>query len=166
MTRKYFLQMVLAWAVVMGGVCGTWVMARAADEPADVPAIKYSELIDLVSKSRGKVVLVNFWATWCAPCREEIADLKKLRETYGEDKLVILGVSVDTSPLALKSFMARQPFNYPIYRAQQDVLAAYSIMAIPRTVIYDTKGEKALSHEGFMDRDRMNKALAALFEEK
>lgn len=137
-----------------------------AEEPADVPGMKYAELIDMVSKSRGKVVLVNFWATWCAPCREEIGDLKKLREAYGEDKLVILGLSLDSSPAALKSYMTRQPFNYPIYKAQSDVISAYSIMAIPRTVIYDTKGEKALSHEGYMDRERMNKAVATLLEEK
>ena len=64
---------------------------------------------------KGKVVLVNFWATWCPPCRAEIPDLVKLQEKY-RDKLVVLGISEDedASPQEVKAFGAEQKMNYPI----------------------------------------------------
>ena len=134
--------------------------------PEDIKTIRYSELIDLVGKSRGKVVVLNFWATWCGPCREEIPELRELRKSYGEDKLVLVGVSLDTGMAPVKAFMTKYPFNYPVYLGAKDVITGYSVMAIPRTVIYDTKGEKAASHEGYMDRERLSKAVKILLEEK
>ena len=64
---------------------------------------------------KGKVVLVNFWATWCPPCRAEIPDLVRLQEKY-RDKLVVLGISEDedASPQEVKAFGAEQKMNYPI----------------------------------------------------
>jgi thiol-disulfide isomerase/thioredoxin len=132
----------------------------------DIPKARHADLIDLVSKSQGKVVIINFWASWCAPCREEIPELKRLRATYGEDQLVMVGVSLDQNAFALKKFLSLQEFNYPNYHGQPDVIAAYSIMAIPRTIVYNTSGEKVLSHEGYMDGERLNRAVKLLLEEK
>src|SRR6478672_8667865 len=87
-------------------------------EPMDVAPFTVTDLDGKTisfADLKGKVVLVNFWATWCPPCRAEIPDLVKLQAKY-RDKLVILGVSEDedASPQEVKAFGAEQKMNYPI----------------------------------------------------
>lgn len=91
---------------------------------------------------RGKVVLVNFWATWCPPCREELPDLNALAERHPTD-LVVLGISSESAE-ELRSFVARQPIKYPILvDAETNVNLAFGIEGIPRTIIYDRNGKMA-----------------------
>lgn len=129
------------------------------EKPAAVKDISYAQVIDLVSNSRGKVVIVNFWATWCAPCREEIPELKRLVETMPEDKLTLLGVSLDSSRGMVERFVERFKINYPVFVGGQDIIEAYSIMAIPRTVIYSPQGERVFSHEGYMNMAMLKRVV-------
>src|SRR5579871_1893468 len=90
---------------------------RLFKEPIAVPAFSVTTLdgrqISLADL-KGKVVLVNFWATWCPPCRAEIPDLMLLQEHY-KDKLVVLGISEDDPPVeAVKKFVADQKMSYPV----------------------------------------------------
>ena len=135
-------------------------------DTSQVEVIRYGDVVDLVGESRGKVVVINFWATWCGPCRQEIPELIELRQEYSEEQMVLLGISLDNSESSLARYVSRTDFNYPIYQGQNDIISAYSIMAIPRTVIYDTTGEKVLSHEGYMDRKMLAKAIDTLLDDK
>ena len=79
---------------------------------------------------RGKVVLINFWATWCPPCRAEIPDLVALQEKY-KDRLQIIGVSEDeVSPEVVKRFAADHKMNYPTVMTSPDSAATYAIRSI------------------------------------
>ncbi|MFZ5428444.1 MAG: TlpA family protein disulfide reductase [Thermodesulfobacteriota bacterium] len=128
----------------------------------EAPLVTGQDILKAVIQARGKVVVINFWASWCGPCRQEIPELMELRKHFPEDKLTIIGVSLDQEPAMYAAFVARAGFNYPVHRAAPDVTPAFSIRAIPRTVVYSPKGELAHTQEGYMpgpDLERLVKKL-------
>jgi thiol-disulfide isomerase/thioredoxin len=97
----------------------------------------------------GKVVLLNFWATWCPPCRAEIPILIELQNQY-KDRLVIIGVSADEDgPGKVLSFAKQIGINYPIVMATSQLAAAYGgVSALPTTFLIDTQGRVVQKHAG------------------
>jgi thiol-disulfide isomerase/thioredoxin len=102
--------------------------------------------------SKGKVVLVNFWATWCGPCRAEIPDLVELQNKY-KDRLQILGLAVDDDdPAAVKKFAAKFGINYPVALATNEIRLQYGgIPALPTSFVLDSEGRVVQKHEGLRD---------------
>jgi peroxiredoxin len=89
---------------------------------------------------RGKVVLVNFWATWCPPCRKEMPDLNALYQRFGPQGLVILAIS-DEEEAKVKPFVWERKIAYPILLDPGDkVHAAFAVEGIPRSFLYDRQG--------------------------
>jgi len=98
---------------------------------------------------QGKVVLVDFWATWCGPCRKEIPHLVKLYDTYKSKGFVILGVGLDRQSNIAK-FVADNKISYTVLVDEKSVAARpYGVSGIPRTLIIDKKGRIAFDHTGF-----------------
>ena len=92
---------------------------------------------------RGKVVMLNFWATWCPPCQEEIPALKTLQETY-KDRLVIIGASVFSTNAATELFYWEYKINYPIIYGSYDLMGRYGkVASIPTTFLIDRDGRIA-----------------------
>jgi thiol-disulfide isomerase/thioredoxin len=106
----------------------------------------------------GKVVLVNFWATWCPPCRDEIPDLIKLQQRY-KDHLLIIGVSSDEGPVDMVSkFVAAHNMNYPIVMETPELTAMFpGIYALPTTFTIDPNMKMVQKHIG-----RLNAAQVEL----
>jgi len=96
-----------------------------------------------LSDFAGKVVVLNFWATWCGPCRTEIPGFVRLYSKYQDKGLVIVGISVDQKGWSVvKPFMKQYKINYPILMANQQVVLDYGgIQAIPTTFIINQDGE-------------------------
>lgn len=101
-----------------------------------------------LSAQKGKVVLVDFWATWCPPCREEIPHLKKLHEQFSEQGLIVWGVGLDEEG-KLRAFAQEQDISYPILVGNQSVGQDYGVQGIPTTFLFDKENRIAFKHVGF-----------------
>src|ERR1700682_117947 len=126
-------------------------------------------LNDLAGKSlslslfSGKVVLLNFWATWCGPCRSEIAGLIELQAKYG-DRLQVIGLSTDEGPTeTVKRYAERRHINYPVAIATPDVAQKYGgILALPTSFLLDAQGRVVQKHIGLWDQDYFELEIRAL----
>jgi thiol-disulfide isomerase/thioredoxin len=101
---------------------------------------------------RGKVVLVNFWATWCPPCRAEIPDLIALQQKY-RDQVVVIGISEDESPVdTVRAFAREQKINYPIAMTTPELAKIFrGVAALPTTFVIDRDGKLAQRHVGLLN---------------
>lgn len=114
---------------------------------------------------KGKVAVIDFWATWCGPCRMEIPGYVELQKKYGKDRLVIVGISVDAQgPGVVKSFVEKNKMNYQVVMANDDVVAAFGgsegIQAIPTTFIIDREGQIRDKKVGAEHTEEFEKRLA------
>jgi thiol-disulfide isomerase/thioredoxin len=105
-----------------------------------------------LADEHGKVVLLNFWATWCGPCRAEIPDLIELQTKY-KDQLQIIGLTVDDEDAAVvKKVMEETGINYPVAMAPAEVRIKYGgIAALPTSFLLDSQGRVVQKHEGLRD---------------
>ena len=109
---------------------------------------------------KGKVVVVDFWATWCGPCQMEIPGYIEMVKKYGKDGFTVIGMSVDQAgPEVVKQFVQKKGVNYPVVMADEKVAAAFGgFDAIPTTFLIDRNGQI---------RDRKDGAEeSAVYEEK
>ena len=111
----------------------------------------------------GKVVLVNFWATWCPPCREEIPELLQLKKEY-KDRLEIVGISEDDDPPASVLKFARQKgMMYPIVMATPELIEAYGgVPALPTSFLIDTQGRVVQKHSGLYPIEWYRREISSL----
>ena len=127
-------------------------------ERVEVPAFSAPDLDGrpvTTAALRGKVVLVNFWATWCPPCREEIPDLIALQAKY-KDTLQIIGVAQDSgSPDEVRRFAAAHGMNYPIVLSTPEIEKLFpGVYALPTTFVLDRDGRLAQKHIGMLNAAR------------
>jgi thiol-disulfide isomerase/thioredoxin len=141
------------------------VTVRLLKAPTDVPAFTATDVNGKTLSSadwRGKVVLVNFWATWCGPCRVEIPDLIALQQKY-RDQLVVLGISEehpdepnhvpDAQDIALvKKFATEKNINYPLVLATAELRKLFpEVMALPTTFVLDREGKLVQKTVGLLN---------------
>lgn len=118
-----------------------------------------------LSNWRGKVVVVNFWATWCLPCRKEIPALVLLQKKFKSD-LVVIGVLDDDASIDfVRAFSASQGFNYPIVRTTPEIEGSFSqVLVLPTTYVIDTAGRVVSVHAGEIDPNLVDREVQALIK--
>lgn len=103
---------------------------------------------------QGKVVYVDFWASWCGPCRQSFPVMNELQQTYGEDNFVIIAINEDSEPGAAEQFLAQYPANFTIFYDQNGELAKYfKVDAMPTSYLLDQSGAAKYRHRGFRQKD-------------
>jgi thiol-disulfide isomerase/thioredoxin len=138
-------------------------------DPAPAPTVAMQDIDGhaITPESlRGKVVIVNFWATWCPPCRAEIPDLVALQTAYG-DRVQVIGISQDEAGVdVVRRFAAAQHMNYPIVMMTPDLEKAFTgIAALPTSFIVDRSGRIVQRHVGMLNAvltEHETRALAGL----
>lgn len=131
--------------------------AGALDAGAKMPEIGLTDIsgkpVSLASLA-GKVVIVDFWATWCAPCREELPQLEKFHQKYRAKGLAIVGVSVDKEAEGIKGFLDKLKITFPVvHDAGHQVSGKYSPPRMPSSYIVDRKGIVRYVHGGYRAGD-------------
>jgi peroxiredoxin len=103
-------------------------------------------------EQRGQVVLVNFWATWCGPCRIEMPHLNRLYDKYRDAGFVLLGVNVDDDPRSAAAAATKLGLRFPVLPdADKTVSRLYDLSAMPSTVLIDRDGRVRHVHRGYKD---------------
>jgi thiol-disulfide isomerase/thioredoxin len=144
-------------------------------EPEDAEAVGKPARLDFTLKDmhgvdvhlasfKGKVILINFWATWCGPCKAEIPMLVELQQEYADD-LVVLGLSVDDTAEKLLPYAAEYKMNYPVLvgNGREDVQEAFGpLFGIPVSVIIGRDGLIAKKHSGIATREQFEREIKTL----
>lgn len=133
--------------------------ATAWSGPTDGPAPAFTLTAlggdqTALSQYKGQVVMVNFWATWCGPCQQEMPVLDQMYKKYKPAGFTLLGISVDKAGPAVKDLMTRKPVSFPILLdPANEVSKVYHVDEMPSTVIIDRKGEIRYIHRGYKPGD-------------
>ena len=103
-----------------------------------------------LSGLKGQVVMVNFWATWCGPCRQEMPHLEALYQRYSDLGFTLLGVNVEEDSSGADDFLAETPVSFPIlFDPTSKVSELYDVVAMPSTVLVDREGNMRFIHHGY-----------------
>ena len=140
--------------------------AEATGKPARLDfTIKDMNGVDVqLAAFKGKIILLNFWATWCGPCRAEIPSLVELQHQYADD-LVVLGLSVDDTAEKLLPYAAEFKMNYPVLvgNGREDVQEAFGpLYGIPVSVIIGRDGRIAKKHSGIATKEQFEREIKTL----
>jgi thiol-disulfide isomerase/thioredoxin len=117
-----------------------------------------------LSEQKGKVVLIDFWATWCPPCRKGIPELIEMQQEYGRDKFVVLGINLDQEDAkVVKDFAENYRINYPVLFYTPEVIAAYGgIEAIPTSFLVDKEGNVRQWVQGYRPKAFFTRLIDSL----
>jgi thiol-disulfide isomerase/thioredoxin len=150
--------------------------AGTPNTPTDAPTIALKDLNDkdvTLAQFKGKVVLVNFWATWCGPCKVEIPWMIEFQQKYGPRGFTILGVSMDEDgKKAVQPFLDKERFdvggqkeamNYPIVFGSDSISEKFGgILGLPTSMLFTRDGKKVRTIVGLVNHDDISKVIESL----
>jgi thiol-disulfide isomerase/thioredoxin len=154
----FALSAVTAWAIPPKGA----LLNKPAPTFARVSL--ENERVDLAGL-RGRVVLLNFWATWCAPCQVEMPRFVQWQEKYKGDGLSIVSVSMDDDSEPVKAMMRKRRLNYPVVMGDEKLGLAYGgVLGLPVTYLIDRKGIIRRRYQGGTNLGAMERAIRQLLQ--
>jgi thiol-disulfide isomerase/thioredoxin len=162
----------LAAAALAAGVYLALERRAAGPDPADVLALTRTQLPDLaggeasLERWRGKVIVVNFWASWCPPCREEIPGLVRIQERFASNGVQVVGIAIDSAAKSRQA-AAELGINYPVLVAGLETIDLTRKLgnpagALPYTLVLDRRGALAATHLGVIPEASLERILAPL----
>lgn len=161
---RWSLAMFAALIIAASGANAEGLQGRAPDFSLTSPEGKTVSLAAL----KGDVVLVNFWASWCAPCRQEMPLLDAMYKRFKSLGFTLVGVNVDEEPNAARALLRDVPVSFPVgLDSAMTVSAAYRVMVMPTTVFVDREGTVRHVHQGYRPGDEAayEQQLRALLRE-
>jgi peroxiredoxin len=163
----------LALAVALLGACSGAAMAQQAQASLLHKKAPDFALTDIQGRQvdlkayRGKVVLLNFWATWCTPCLLEMPRFMAWQKQYAEQGFQVIGISMDDDPAPVRSLSARLDLNYPLALGDEKIGDLYGgILGLPVTYLLGRDGEVLAEYRGETDLNAMEERLKALLHGK
>jgi len=150
MITPRFLRRLVRIAALGAGVLGLSITAAA--EPATLDLAKY----------HGKVVLVDFWASWCAPCKQAFPFMAKLSRQYRPRDLVVITVNAERQRAPGEAFLRQVQSNLPVvWDSEGTLVKTWQVNEMPTTILFDRKGKQRFRHQGFLP-DKTSEYLTQL----
>jgi peroxiredoxin len=148
---------------------GNLVAQRGSPAPVAYRDAPSFSLIDLnhrqvnLAAYRGKVVLLNFWATWCAPCLTEMPRFVMLQQKYGGRGLQVVGISMDDDAQPVRVAYRKYGLNYPVVMGDEKIGEMYGgVLGLPVTFLIDAKGRIRFKHQGVINLNHLQNEIQAL----
>jgi len=167
--KKYYRQIEVVCGLILVLAAGYMIYSAYAtgDVTQDIVFSDVEGGAFNLAELKGNVVLINFWATFCDPCRKEMPELNELFKKNKRNDFKIIGVSVDTDKQKALKFARSLGVEYPIYfGTQNDIATLGERKALPTNLILDREGRKAAGYTGFPGIEPIQKKVAALLETK
>lgn len=114
--------------------------------------IDYAGYQKILQDNKGKVVLLNFFGSWCAPCKAETPDFIEVYEKYKDKNFVIIGLAVDNNVADAVKFVNNFGVTYPVYQASEDLIKYFRVGPIPTSLLFDKNGKYLDQFIGYMDK--------------
>jgi cytochrome c biogenesis protein CcmG, thiol:disulfide interchange protein DsbE len=156
----------ISLALMLLAILPQLAFAEGIDKPTPAPAFEASDLEGKpirLSQYKGKVVVLNFWGTWCTPCRKETPDLVAVQQQFGSKGLVVIGAAMDQGNQdGVKAFAKTYFVNYPIISASSALNHDYGVIVAPTTLIIDKSGNVVYRHIGAINRQDLAKLVSPL----
>ena len=153
-------------ALFLPAILVATVLAGTPKKGDSFPDLKKFDLEGALPDTAGKVVIVDFWASWCGPCKKAMPVLKELHETYKDKAVVIIGVSLDESKADMNNYLAKNPMPFAMVRDPKGKLAEkLKIDGIPASFVIGLDGKVTSAHTGYTDtlkKDYMKEIESAL----
>ncbi|PKN40055.1 MAG: hypothetical protein CVU60_17685 [Deltaproteobacteria bacterium HGW-Deltaproteobacteria-18] len=130
----------------------------------DIQKAGVNDFKNIIETNKGKVLIINFWATWCSPCVKEFPGLMNVRREFSPDDLTIVGISMDYGARPVENFVKVNKVNFPILLDDESIGSMLDIKSIPRTLIYNRAGEKILDHLGFISEESFQHIVERLLQ--
>lgn len=131
--------------------------------PSEImPEMSIAKFEEVKKSYVGKVILVNFFASWCPPCKAEIPDFIKIYEKY-KDKFVIIGLSVDDDLQKAANFVVNQKITYPVYHAERALETKMNVSSIPVNIFYKPDGTLLNFYVGALNEDFVESVIKSQF---
>lgn len=153
---KHVFYAVLTCALMLASNAS--VQAKKLSGPAPSFALKSLDGKTVkLSDFKGQVVMINFWASWCGPCREEMPLLEELYSDYRKAGFVLLGITIDEDVADAEGFLKKSPVSFPILSDPKgEVADLYNNQAMPSSYFVDRRGNLAHLHKGYKPGDEKN----------
>lgn len=130
-----------------------------------IKKISLAEFNTLLESKKGKVVVVDLWATWCPPCRKEIPGFINLYNKHKGNGVEIIGIAFDENGLeAVPPFIKKMGINYPVYLGGPDIAESYDLQAYPTTIMYGKNGKMANKHVGYVSEKEFDDEIGILLK--
>ena len=142
-----------------------FLLVPLCDTAGGVQKVGVKDLRGFIDSSKGRVLVINYWATWCQPCVKEFPGLVNLRRAFPESELNVVGISVDYDVRPVENFLKKQDVNFPVVIDDGSIASMIAVPSIPRTVIYNRKSEKVLDHTGFISEENYRHVVERLLTE-
>lgn len=111
------------------------------------------ELTFLLAKHKGKVIYLDFWASWCGPCRKSFPWMNKIQSTYSTENFTVISVNVDNDKVLAKEFLRTLPASFPvIYDPKGQLAKKYNVKGMPSSYLINSNGELVQQHTGFFSK--------------
>lgn len=131
---------------------------------ASLPVISAQGLQKILEDSRGVPLIIEYWASWCGPCRRFRRKLERVRALYPESELRILAISLDENPEQAAAYAAKEPFRYPVVQADETMRKNREGTSIPRTEFFGRDGAMVRETTGDIQEKRLNYYVRQLTE--